>query len=446
MKFKILNDLQFYYQEKVITVKIDEKILKSKDHIFDIEDTQKYFVDVEGILTKDGKLEIVYNRPSGYTPLLDLKNYANFYKLDIINRLLEMNVISNNKTFLAMQNILLKDTRDLLFIYKADHFKNLPSSNQNELDQWKNFICSFFGKFTLEKYEKNRTEILLKEKNEFLSAVEEVDSFSSLQKLIKERMTVEQKNFFSQELQEKKIDTRKIRRKKQTKIVLTVGMAILYLGTIFFIKAYDKKQAIISQKNSSTEITILNKIIDNDSTNLEKDMSKLDYPKKKQVDIYIKIGDYTKAYKLDKSCDKKIIQSLYKKGDKEKIENLDLQGSEYLENFKKVMNYDKDTDIEYLIQTSTDPFIITAIIDKAVDQKDIQTIRTIQQVSIKQKKLDIDTKYQIEMIDLLLENNNKELEDTMKNSALSDDYKRKQSAEIMESNNDLLSKKLELKN
>ena len=291
MKFKILNDLQFYYQEKVITVKIDEKILKSKDHIFDIEDTQKYFVDVEGILTKDGKLEIVYNRPSGYTPLLDLKNYANFYKLDIINRLLEMNVISNNKTFLAMQNILLKDTRDLLFIYKADHFKNLPSSNQNELDQWKNFICSFFGKFTLEKYEKNRTEILLKEKNEFLSAVEEVDSFSSLQKLIKERMTVEQKNFFSQELQEKKIDTRKIRRKKQTKIVLTVGMAILYLGTIFFIKAYDKKQAIISQKNSSTEITILNKIIDNDSTNLEKDMSKLAYPKKKQVDIYIKIGE-----------------------------------------------------------------------------------------------------------------------------------------------------------
>ena len=67
-------------------------------------------------------------------------------------------------------------------------------------------------------------------------------------------------------------------------------------------------------------------------------------------------------------------------------------------------------------------------------------------LSIDLSKLDIDTKYQIEMIDLLLENNNKELEDTMKNSALSDDYKRKQSAEIMESNNDLLSKKLELKN
>ncbi|BDD38924.1 TPA: hypothetical protein U4T52_002174 [Streptococcus agalactiae] len=46
-----------------------------------------YFVDVEEILTKDGKLEIVYHRPNGYTPLLELKEYADFYKLDIVNRL-----------------------------------------------------------------------------------------------------------------------------------------------------------------------------------------------------------------------------------------------------------------------------------------------------------------------------------------------------------------------
>ena len=63
-------------------------------------------------MTKDGKLEIVYNRPNGYTPLLDLKEYADFYKLDIVNRLLEMNVLEKTNTYLAMQNILLKDTRE----------------------------------------------------------------------------------------------------------------------------------------------------------------------------------------------------------------------------------------------------------------------------------------------------------------------------------------------
>src|SRR5574337_591740 len=205
MKYKILNDLQFYYQANVIVVQINEKILKDREHIFDIEDSKEYFVDVEEILTKDGKLEIVYNRPSGYTPLLDLKEYADFYKLDIVSRLLEMNVTSNTNTYLAMQNILLKDTRDLLFIYKADHFQNLPYSNQEELEQWKNFICSFFGKFTLEKYEKNRTEILLKEKNNLLNAVEAADTLEALENLIKSSLTEEQKNFFSTELHEKKL-------------------------------------------------------------------------------------------------------------------------------------------------------------------------------------------------------------------------------------------------
>lgn len=204
MKYKILKNLQFYYQENVIVVQINEKYLTNREHIFDIEESEQYFVDVEEILTKDGKLEIVYHRPNGYTPLLELKEYADFYKLDIVNRLLEMNVLEKTNTYLAMQNILLKDTRDLLFIYKADHFGNLPYSTKEELEQWKNFICSFFGKYTLEKYEKNRIEVLAKEKNSFLNDIEAVESLESLRDLIKNRLTEEQKNFFSTELQDKK--------------------------------------------------------------------------------------------------------------------------------------------------------------------------------------------------------------------------------------------------
>lgn len=210
--------------------------MTNREHIFDIEESEQYFVDVEEILTKDGKLEIVYHRPNGYTPLLELKEYADFYKLDIVNRLLEMNVLEKTNTYLAMQNILLKDTRDLLFIYKADHFGNLPYSTKEELEQWKNFICSFFGKYTLEKYEKNRIEVLAKEKNSFLNDIEAVESLESLRDLIKNRLTEEQKNFFSTELQDKKADVRKIRRNKSLKIALVVGVIALYGGTVFLMK------------------------------------------------------------------------------------------------------------------------------------------------------------------------------------------------------------------
>lgn len=231
-----IGNLPFIYQENVIVVQINEKYLTNREHIFDIEESEQYFVDVEEILTKDGKLEIVYHRPNGYTPLLELKEYADFYKLDIVNRLLEMNVLEKTNTYLAMQNILLKDTRDLLFIYKADHFGNLPYSTKEELEQWKNFICSFFGKYTLEKYEKNRIEVLAKEKNSFLNDIEAVESLESLRDLIKNRLTEEQKNFFSTELQDKKADVRKIRRNKSLKIALVVGVIALYGGTVFLMK------------------------------------------------------------------------------------------------------------------------------------------------------------------------------------------------------------------
>ncbi|MIW12298.1 conjugal transfer protein TraF, partial [Listeria monocytogenes] len=312
--------------------------------------------------------------------------------------------------------------------------------------QWKNFICSFFGKYTLEKYEKNRIEVLAKEKNSFLNDIEAVESLEALRDLIKNRLTEEQKNFFSTELQDKKADVRKIRRNKSLKIALVVGVIALYGGTVFLMKVNEKKQVTATQQSAETEITILNKIIDNDSENIEEDMQKLNYPKKKQVDIYVKLGDYTKAYELDKKSDKKIIQSLYKQGETEKIENLDLPGSDYLADFKKILAYDNSTDIEYLVQTSTDTTIVEALIDKSVKEKDIPTVKNIRQVSITQKKLAIDPKRQISMIDLLIENNSEELENMYKDNSLNDDLKKKQTNDLLEENNTLLSEKIELTN
>ncbi len=103
----------------------------------------------------------------------------------------------------------------------------------------------------------------------------------SLRDLIKNRLTEEQKNFFSAELQDKKADVRKIRRNKSLKIALAVGVIALYGGTVLLMKVNEKKQVTATQQSAETEITILNKIIDNDSENIEEDMQKLNYPKKK---------------------------------------------------------------------------------------------------------------------------------------------------------------------
>ncbi|WP_236596132.1 hypothetical protein [Enterococcus casseliflavus] len=123
-----------------------------------------------------------------------------------------------------------------------------------------------------------------------------------------------------------------------------------------------------------------------------------------------------------------------------------MPGSDYLADFKKILAYDNSTDIEYLVQTSTDTTIIEALIDQAVKKKDIPTVKNIRQVSITQKKLAIDPKRQISMIDLLIENNSEELENMYKDNSLNDDLKKKQTNDLLEENNTLLSEKIELTN
>src|SRR5699024_9070647 len=100
MKYKILDNLQFYYQKTVILVKLDEKYVREKDHVFDIETAHPSYLEVEEIVMKEDKLEIVYQLPEGYTPLIDLKNYANFYKLYFLYEFLGKIIIVLTYTYI----------------------------------------------------------------------------------------------------------------------------------------------------------------------------------------------------------------------------------------------------------------------------------------------------------------------------------------------------------
>ena len=444
MKYKILNNLQFYFKNDFVVVQIDEKYLKEREHIFDVEDHQEHFLEVEEVGLKKGKLEIVYVRPQGYKPLVDLTEYANFYKLDIVNSLLELDVLQHEKTYLSMTNILVKDTKNILLVYKADKFNNLPHDKTNELDMYKNFICSFFGKYSLEKYSKNRTEILNKEKNEFLLTIDQAENLEELRHLIAYELTEEQQNFFSEELKEKKASQKTVRRKRRVKLVLGVLVCALYVGTVVTLKVGEKKQVSAIQKDNETEIAILNKIISNDSKDLEADMKKMNYPKKKQVDIYLKLNDYKKAYELDKKADTKIVTSLYKQGKIEEIKKLDLPGSDYVNSFKEVLDYKEFSDVDYLVQSTNEITLIEAIIDQAITKNDTTTLDTVLTVSIDQKGLEIEPNYQIKLIDTLIDKNNADLEALYKNDTVSEDNKKNQSSDLIEANNKLLERKIEL--
>lgn len=445
MKYKILDNLQFYYQKTVIFVKLDEKYVREKEHVFDIETAQPSYLEVEEIVMKEDKLEIVYQLPEGYTPLIDLKNYANFYKLDILNELLGKNSLEQTHTYLSMTNMVVKTTKDVKLIYKADNYDNLPYDKLPALEQWQNFICSFFGKYTLEQYRKNKQKLVSREKNTFLQNVLKCDSLENLKNLVTEELINEQKQFFADDCKQQQVNHRLKQKKRIGKGLVSLVLLFVYLGTVFYLKNSEAKEIQTVEAKANTEITILNKIIDEDSESIASDMEKLNYPKEKQVDIYVKLNDYNKAYALDPMSDKQIIQNLYKQGKFEEISDLELEGSEILATYQKILAYEEESDLEYIVQTENDPLILDAIIDQVLAQKDISMIRTIRLIPIKQKGLNIQKKSQIKMIDCLIEDNNKQLEETYKDESIDEEEKKTRANEILDENNALLSEKIKLK-
>lgn len=444
MKYKLLDKLQFYFQKDRILVELNEKFLSEKQHIFDIEDFKKHFAEVEEMGIKNNKLSIYYLRPNNYEPLFKFRDYADYYKLDIVNQLLEMGVVENTRTFLSMTNILVKDTRNLLLIYKADEYDNLPYDQREPLEQYKNFICSFFGKNSLEKYQKNRETTLEKEKNTFLTEVNQIESIEHLTTFIHLKLTEEQRNFFQEQINEKKKEINAKRLSKTAKIASVSFLILAFAGTVLFMKQAESKKINAIEKENAIEVKFLTKIIEGDSKDIEEEMKQLDYPKEKQMEVYVKLGEFKQAYDLDKKADKKIVSLLYKQGKTNEIKKLELPGSDYLETMKKILAYKDQSAIDYIVQSENDPLLIKAVIDEAIEQEDISTLETIRQIVIEQKNLEVSAEDQGKIIDTLIESNTKQLEKLYENSNLSEETKKTQSNELLKKNNELLTEKTKL--
>ena len=444
MKYKILNNLQFYYQEEVVVVEIPTKYINNAQEVPVLPSDTPHFLQVKTIEMKEDKCEITYHRPKEYTLLTDLKNYAAFYKLEILNELMMENVLDNTRTYLSMSNILVKTTKDIQLIYQADDKKQLPYHCLSELNQWKNFICEFFGSYSLSRYTKNREKLLAKEKKPFLDTVVACDTQEELKLFIQESLINEQKIFFANDYADKVARRQLIWKKRLGKTVLGLTCFGLYLGTIFYLNEEENKAVAQVQTQAATEIAILNKIIDEDSDSIAEDMEQLNYPIEKQVDIYVKLNDVAKAYELDPTADKRIIQNFYKQGETDEILNLDMPGSETLTTYQTILTYENAGDLDYIIQTTTDSAILEALIDQAVAHEDISRIRNIRTTALNQKGIEVRDKSRIKMLDTLLADNNYQLENIYKDDSVNEELKKSRTNDLLEENNRLLSEKIEL--
>ena len=439
MRYRLIDQLQVYYQKETVLIQINEKVLPKQEHIFDIEESVDGFLEIEEMTFKDKKLEILYACPNDYSPLYQYKQFADFYKLEIVQTIL--NQRPTEPTFYHMANILVKNTKDILFVYKADHYGELPYSRLGEIDQIKVFICSLFGQYSLEKYQKDIERTVKKENHPLLLQVIECHSVEEIEQLIRDSLTTEQRVYFEEIQRQESRDKLMKRTNRLFKFSLIVAGILLYsCTTLFLIQSKEKAIKQVKEENK-VEVQFLNKIIEGDSENIESDMKKMNLSKEKQVGIYIQLGEYEKAYEIDKKSDKEITQMLYKQGKIDQINELSLAGSAYLEDVQMILNTKDLSDLLPLLQVDTDSFLIELIAKKAIEQEDATILTTIRTQLLDNSSITLPQKLVSTIYDTLIQLNTDDLEKIYSDSSLSEEQKKTKTNELLKENNELLTEK-----
>ncbi|CAI3302526.1 conjugal transfer protein TraF [Enterococcus cecorum] len=439
MRYRLIDQLQVYYQKETVLIQINEKVLPKQEHIFDIEESVDGFLEIEEMTFKDKKLEILYACPNDYSPLYQYRQFADFYKLEIVQTIL--NQRPTEPTFYHMANILVKNTKDILFVYKADHYGELPYSRLGEIDQIKVFICSLFGQYSLEKYQKDIERTVKKENHPLLLQVIECHSVEEIEQLIRDSLTTEQRVYFEEIQRQESRDKLMKRTNRLFKSSLIVAGILLYsCTTLFLIQSKEKAIKQVKEENK-VEVQFLNKIIEGDSENIESDMKKMNLSKEKQVGIYIQLGEYEKAYEIDKKSDKEITQMLYKQGKIDQINELSLAGSAYLEDVQTILNTKDLSDLLPLLQVDTDSFLIELIAKKAIEQEAATILTTIRTQLLDNSSITLPQKLVSTIYDTLIQLNTDELEKIYSDSSLSEEQKKTKTNELLKENNELLTEK-----
>jgi hypothetical protein len=344
-RITMMDNLTLYINKQEYKVEIDEKFtnVRSLEDIEDLEDSLPGFFDVESISRQNGKVFLVYEVPEGYEPLEKAKQYVPVIKLQLIKNLLNTDPLleANGMSYLDLNNIFFKDFNDIKMLYRSNGF--LPFHRElSQLDQYKLFIMGFFSdKYSYKRFMVNKDNLLVKEKSEFLFAVNAAETTTELRTLVNRELESEQTKFYG------KVQFQAESKKKgfKRKIYMWV-FGVLILGLLFAgaVKQNEKNIAAayedeLAASELDNQLTIA--VSGGDTEKAVKLMEEKGKDSADVADMLIEAGKFDEAIAYDKKAEKKVISYLYEVDQTDKIPELKSK-SEFLEHEKDIVKYNAE--------------------------------------------------------------------------------------------------------
>ncbi|WP_144495579.1 hypothetical protein [Bacillus pumilus] len=345
-KISMIGDITLYKNgnERKIEISESSSSIKSLDELEELENPSTLFLELDSASKESGKVFLSYTIPEEYESLDETNLESKVVKLEIIKNFLYQDPLAACKgmTYLDPANIYLKDYSTFKIMYRSNSEGQLPYDKQSHLDQYKFFILGLISdKFNYKKYTIHKKELLMKEDNQFMFTVYHAQSVDELKKIVDDELKAEQFRCYEE------VNKGAINQKKKFKKRLILGgvsALVLLFGVVLVVKLTENKVAnqYASKEEDIKSQQELSLALASKDTN--KAIAVLREQNKTSLEIaetLVDIGEYNKAITMDKKVEEKVIEKLYKLGQKEEILKLKSK-SNFIENEKAIVSFDAE--------------------------------------------------------------------------------------------------------
>jgi hypothetical protein len=283
------------------------------------------FLQLVNVVEQDQKVVLTYTLPDKVRSLKELPHENKAIRAAIAKEIMAQKVVADSQYHIALNpaNLWYYPMQHVWYAYRANELMPYDDKHSN-LAKYKALILFCLTGTPYERLLSNPNEALAKHPDDYLQQVAKATSLNELTEVVN---SIE--DFVSyHEWQEVETAQQKTKQRLWLSVAGVAIVAVLAVGLVH--KSDERKYQSLANQNQA-QVTrlkysgqIQTALNDHKWSEAQKDMQRAGYPATKQVNVFLKHGQYQQALKVDPSQLNKVVNTAYANKDSGQVAKWEL--------------------------------------------------------------------------------------------------------------------------
>ena len=369
-----------------LTLELDRSQFRY-DNISELNELKKEtpnFLRLLNIVEQDERVVLTYALPDRVKSLKSLPHENKAIRSAIAKEIMAQKVVNDSQYHIALNpaNLWYYPMQHVWYAYRANELMPYDDKHSN-LAKYKALILFCLTGTPYERLLSNPKEALAKHPDDYLQQVAKATSLNELTEVVN---GIE--DFVSyHEWQAVETAQQKTKQRLWLSVAGVAIVAVLAVGLVH--KSDERKYQSLANQNQA-QVTrlkysgqIQTALNDHKWSEAQKDMQRAGYPATKQVNVFLKHGQYQQALKVDPSQLNKVVNTAYANKDSGQVAKLELptkatsKQKDQLKLEKAIVNYDTNT-LNNRLSFTTNADVLLRMGQAFIAHNDTQDAQTVQ--------------------------------------------------------------------